>query len=258
MRDELRESLAFLPRRSELWIWISKPSESRIKKFICGRSLPTAALSVEGPTKNKLCRTILVSSHPPKPMVNERGLSDPTPGNNRNDVDILVCPYMIQKSDILVSTKNITSCNGQSGYGNLLRCKSCSRLASSDARIGRGPLLNALTSDSTPCVDRGHHRRHRLQKFSRVLKTPTGVLLEEYLNENNDRLRHVVQFSNRQRCMQVPVHQLGRCALEWRLPSQHLPKRRAQRVEVRADVDLHSRELLGTGKIRGPDKAPRH
>src|SRR5271166_715894 len=54
------------------------------------------------------------------------------------------------------------------------------------------------------------------------------------------------------------IQQLGGCASEWRLPSQHLPKCRAQRVEVRADVDLHSRELLGTGKIRGPDKAPRH
>src|SRR5215469_9850654 len=34
MRDELRESLALLPRRSEPWIWISKPTEGRIKKFI--------------------------------------------------------------------------------------------------------------------------------------------------------------------------------------------------------------------------------
>src|SRR6266436_6627588 len=112
MRDELRNSLAFLPRRSEPWIWISKPSESRIKKFICGRSLPTAALSVEGPTKNKLCRAIMVSSHPSKPMVHERGLSDPGPGNDCNDVDILVCPCTIQKSDILLSPKNIASRNG--------------------------------------------------------------------------------------------------------------------------------------------------
>src|SRR6267143_5565231 len=110
MRDELRKSLAFLPRRSELWIWISKPSESRVKKFICGRSLPTAALSVEGPTKNKLCRTIMVTSHSSEPMVNERGLSNTSPGNNCNDVDILVCPCTIQKSEILRSTKDITSC----------------------------------------------------------------------------------------------------------------------------------------------------
>jgi hypothetical protein len=34
MRDELRESLALLPRCSESWIWIAKPTESRLKKFI--------------------------------------------------------------------------------------------------------------------------------------------------------------------------------------------------------------------------------
>src|SRR5260370_5204082 len=112
MRDELRQSFALLPGRSESRIRISKPSESRVKKFICGRSLPTAALSVEGPTKNKLRRTILVSSHPSEPMVNERGLPDTGPCNNCNDVDILVCPCIIQESDILLSTKNITSGNG--------------------------------------------------------------------------------------------------------------------------------------------------
>jgi len=52
MGDEPRQSFALLPRRSEPWVWITKPSESRIEKFIRGRSLATAALSVEGPTKN--------------------------------------------------------------------------------------------------------------------------------------------------------------------------------------------------------------
>src|ERR1700730_3793620 len=141
MGDELRQSFAFLPRRSEPWIWISKPSESRIKKFICGRSVPTAALSVEGPTKNKLCRTIMVSSHPSEPMVNERGLSDTSPGNDCDDVDILVCPCTIQKGDILFSSKNVAPVNGQSGYGDLLRSKSCRRLTSSDTRTGRGRLV---------------------------------------------------------------------------------------------------------------------
>src|SRR5580700_3387293 len=112
MRDELCQSFALLPRRSEPWIRISKPSESRIKKFICGRSAPTAALSVEGPAKNELRRTIMFSSHPSEPMVNERGLTDPSPGNDCHDVDILVCPCTIQKSDIVLSTKNIVSCNG--------------------------------------------------------------------------------------------------------------------------------------------------
>ena len=35
MRDELRESFALFPRGSELRIWISKPTESRVKKFMC-------------------------------------------------------------------------------------------------------------------------------------------------------------------------------------------------------------------------------
>src|SRR5208282_4309781 len=112
MRDELSQSFALLPRRSDAGIGISKPSESSVEKFICGRSLPTAPLSVEGPTKNKLCRTIMISSHPSEPMVNERGLPDSGPGNDCNDVDILVCPCTIQESDILLPTKNIASCNG--------------------------------------------------------------------------------------------------------------------------------------------------
>src|SRR5271169_2836530 len=140
MSNELRQSFALLPRRSEPWIWISKPGESSVKEFICGRSAPTRALSVKGPAKNELRRTVMFSSHPPEPMVNERGLPDPSPGNNCNDVDVLVCPCTIQKSDILLSTKNIASGNGQSGYGNLLRCKSCWRLASYDTRSRRGRL----------------------------------------------------------------------------------------------------------------------
>ena len=36
MRDELRKSLALLPGRSDPWIWICKPVESRIKKFTSG------------------------------------------------------------------------------------------------------------------------------------------------------------------------------------------------------------------------------
>src|SRR5271165_6463411 len=104
MRDELRQSFAFLPRRSEPWIWISKPTESGVKKFIRRRSVSTGALSVEGPTKNELCRTIMVSSHPSEPMIDERGLSDPSPGNDCHDIYLLVRPGIIQESKILLST----------------------------------------------------------------------------------------------------------------------------------------------------------
>src|SRR5271154_3473401 len=115
MCDELRQSSAFFPGGTEPWIWISEPVESRIEKFISGRSVPAAALSVEGPAKNKLRRTIMVSSHPSEPMVDEGRLSDSGPGNDCNDVDILVCPCTVQKSDVLFSTKNIASRDGQSG-----------------------------------------------------------------------------------------------------------------------------------------------
>ena len=171
MRDELRQSFALLPRRSKPWIWVAKPSESSVKKLICGRSIPTGALSVKGPTENELRRTIMLSSHPSEPMVDQRGFPDTTPGTDCNDVDILVCPCTIQKSEILLSTKNITSCNGQSGYGKLLRCKSCWRLASSDARSGGGPFQYALTSDSTPCVDSACYGRYRLQQLVRSSET---------------------------------------------------------------------------------------
>src|SRR6516162_630485 len=134
MSDKLRESLTLLPRRSEPRIWISKPVESRINKFIGGRSLSTTSLSVEGPAKNELCRAILFGSHSSEPMVNERELPNTGPCNDCNDVDILVCPSTIQKRDVLLSTKKITSCNGQSGSGNLLRRRSCWRLTSPDTK----------------------------------------------------------------------------------------------------------------------------
>src|ERR1700730_9069948 len=99
MRDELGQSFAFLPDCSEAWIWIAKPVKSSIKKFIRGRSVPSGTLSVKGPTKNSLCRTIMVCSHPSEPMVDKCGLSDTSPSNDCNDVYILVCPCTIQKID---------------------------------------------------------------------------------------------------------------------------------------------------------------
>src|SRR6516162_4401749 len=104
-------------------------------------------------------------------MINQCGLSNSSPGNDCNDVHILVCPGTIQKSDIFLSTKNIPSGNWQSGYGNLLRCRSCWRLASSDTRNGRGGLLEALTSDSTPRVDSVCYLRYSLQKLVRSPET---------------------------------------------------------------------------------------
>src|SRR6516164_3661596 len=114
MRDELRQSLALLPLCSDSWIWIAKPSECSVKKFVRRRSLPAAALSVKRPAKDELRGAIVFSCHPSKPMVDEGGLSDPSPGNDGNDVDFLLRPRTIQKSDILLSTKKFASCNRQS------------------------------------------------------------------------------------------------------------------------------------------------
>ena len=58
----------------------------------------------------------MFGSHPPKPMVDKRGLSDTSPGNDCDDIHIRVCPCVIQESDIFLSTKKIASCNRQSGY----------------------------------------------------------------------------------------------------------------------------------------------
>src|ERR1700760_115340 len=120
MGYQLGESFALLPRGSEPGIWISKPTESGVKKFISGRSASTGTLPIERPAKNELRRTIMFSSHPSKPMVNQCGLPDTGPCNDRNDIYIPVCPCLIQESDILLSTKNIASSNGQSGDRNFL------------------------------------------------------------------------------------------------------------------------------------------
>src|SRR5215467_2749055 len=111
MCDELRESLSFLPPRSEPWLWISKPCESSVKKFISRRCAPARALSIEGPAKNELRQTIVLSRHVPEPMIDERRLPNAGPRNDGNDIYTRVCPCCIQESNILLSTKQIASCH---------------------------------------------------------------------------------------------------------------------------------------------------
>jgi len=92
MRDELCNSISLLPGRSNPWIWITKPSKSGVKKFIRGGSASATALSVKGPAKDQLRGAIVFGSHPSKPMVDECGLSNPSPGNDCYDVYPLVRP----------------------------------------------------------------------------------------------------------------------------------------------------------------------
>src|SRR6516162_7854866 len=49
-------------------------------------------------------------------MVDEAGFPNTRPGNDCNDINIPVCPDIIQKGDILLSTKKIASRYGQPGY----------------------------------------------------------------------------------------------------------------------------------------------
>src|SRR6516225_6636448 len=112
MPNELRQSLALLPCRSEPWVWIAKPEKGGIKKFIGRRSAGAGALSVKRPAKYELRRTILFSSHSSEPMVDQRRFSDSAPGNNCNNIDLLVCPCIVQEADVLFATKNIASRNG--------------------------------------------------------------------------------------------------------------------------------------------------
>jgi hypothetical protein len=55
----------------------------------------------------------MFSSHLREPMVDERGLPETGPGDDRNDIYLLICPSIIQESDILLSPENLTSCNWQ-------------------------------------------------------------------------------------------------------------------------------------------------
>src|SRR6516225_10674798 len=134
MCHEFRQSFTLLPRCSNPWIRISKPTKRTVDKFICRRRFPAAALSVERPAKNELRRTIVLSCHPPEPMVHQRRLPDPSPGNDGNDVYAFICPGIIEESDILLPTKKIASGNRQSRYRDFLRSRFCPTLPSYGAR----------------------------------------------------------------------------------------------------------------------------
>jgi hypothetical protein len=52
------------------------------------------------------------------------------------------------------------------------------------------------------------------------------------------------------------MHNLTRSAPEWSFARQHFPERDTQRVQIRADVDASSGELLRTRKLGCPGKCP--
>src|SRR6516165_5890257 len=209
MPNELRQSLSLLPRSPETWIWIAKPSQSGIKKFICRRSVAAGALSVERPAKYELRRTIQFSSHSSEPMVDQRRFSDSAPGNNCHNIDLLVCPCIVQETDVLFATKNITSCNGQSGYGNLFWTKSCRPLASFETRSSRGCLPQFLMRDAVARVDSICYRRYRLEQLVRSLESLCRIFLKEFLKENYDRLWNIFEPRKWQGHVLMLIHHLG-------------------------------------------------
>src|ERR1700720_1403596 len=54
------------------------------------------------------------------------------------------------------------------------------------------------------------------------------------------------------------IHDLCWGAVEWELTSEHLPESQAKRIQIRANVDAHSRELLRTGEFRRSGKRSWH
>ena len=207
MRDEFRQSFALLPRHSDPWIRVTKPTESSVKKFICGGGAPTATLPIEGPAIDELSGTIMFRSHSPEPMVDQRGLSNASPSHNCDDIYIRIGPCIIQESDIFLSTKKIASSNWQSGYSDVLR--SCGRLAGYGVGISIGPRPQALISNCKAFIDSARYRRQRLQKFGRCLKTPFGIFIEQHFNEADDRLRNPLEFLKRQGSVLMLRHNSG-------------------------------------------------
>src|SRR4029077_2764061 len=144
-------------------------------------------------------------------MVDQRRFSDSAPGNNCGNIDLLVCPCIVQETDVLFTTKNITSCNGQSGDRNFLGdpprralfkhrvptlgigrrnvrsakdegyefSQICRWLTSYGRRSGRGHFLQVLASDSTPRTGSIFYCRHRLEQLVRSLESLCWIFLKE-------------------------------------------------------------------------------
>src|SRR6516162_6580427 len=60
---------------------------------------------------------------------------------------------------------------------------------------------------------------------------------------------------DRQRLTQMLIDHAGNRPLKWRPPGQHEPKSRAQRINIRADVDLFLLQLFGTREMGCTDKS---
>ena len=111
----LGQSLAFLPRRADSRIGISKPVESSFNKFIGRGGASARALPIKRPAKDKFCDTVVMRSHGSKPVIDKRRLPNTTPGNDRNDIDTGICPGSIQECENLLAAKKLASGHRRSG-----------------------------------------------------------------------------------------------------------------------------------------------
>src|SRR6516164_4192181 len=117
MRYEPGQSFALLPCTADAGVWIAEPSQGRVQKFVGRRSVPAGALPIERPAKHQFCGTVMFGRQVPEPLVNQRGFADTLPGHDGHDIDLRVSPGRIQKSQVLLSTKDLACSNGQSSYG---------------------------------------------------------------------------------------------------------------------------------------------
>src|SRR6516162_8954961 len=108
--------------------------------------------------------------------------------------------------------------------------------------------MQTLASDSTARLDSSGYRRYCVQKFARTLKALPGVFLKEHFKQNDHRLWDIFELFKWYRYMLMLMYHLTRSAPERCIASQHFPERDTQRIQVRADVNGHPRELLWTGK----------
>src|SRR6516165_3182606 len=117
--------------------------------------------------------------------------------------------------------------------------------------------MQTLASDSTARLDSSGYRRYCDQKFARTLEALPRGFLKEHFKQNDHRLWDIFELFKWYRYMLMLMHHLARRARERRLASQHFPEGYAKGVEVGADVNGHSRELLWTGKLRCSGKSTR-
>src|SRR5208283_4926156 len=92
-----------------------------------------------------------------------------------------------------------------------------------------------------PCLDSACYRRYGLQKFVRSPETLSRIFLQEYLNENDDRLWNIFESIKRQGRVLMLIHHLGRRTLEHHMAGHHLPEHPALRHTPDGALHLNPR-----------------